>query len=285
MMADLHGANGEHEMFREALGAAAIDALSDEEMKSVLEHVAHCESCSAELSALRRYASQLSYAAPIEPIDQARSDRVRKQLIARAKADRQPLEISSAKLTTSKEDIVQPQIPKRRVVNWVTAAALAASVVALAALVSERRGLLESLDRERAGRVSEVAALRGELSERDAALSTITGPSVKVIALAAPTARPVGAVMFWDRASDQWTFIAHDLPRLELGRTYQLWLVLGTSPRSIAVFAPDALGYARVSIRMPLDPNARPQVAVTDEPGGGSTLPTTNPIMVGQVSG
>ena len=106
-----------------------------------------------------------------------------------------------------------------------------------------------------------------------------------MIALAAPTPRAVGAVMFWERASDQWTFIAHDFPALQPGRTYQLWLVLGSSPQSVGVFAPDALGSARISARVPLDSEARPQIAVTEEPSGGSPQPTSDPIIVKQVSG
>ncbi len=285
MIAESREGQSEHEMIEETLPAAALDALSNEEMRSVTAHADRCEPCRAELAALRRYVTQLSYAAPLEPIDRDRSDRVRKQLIARAQSDRQPSAISSANLAPRKQTIAANSVSNRRVFGWLATAALAASIVALAVLIRDRGNLAANVASERRDRMEEAAALRSEISERDATLAALTGPAVKVITLTALTARPAGALMFWDRATDQWTFIAHDLPPLGPARTYQLWLVIGAIPKSVGVFTPDALGNARMSARVPLDSNARPRVAVTDEPVGGSSSPTSDPIVFGQVSG
>jgi anti-sigma-K factor RskA len=91
--------------------------------------------------------------------------------------------------------------------------------------------------------------------------------------------------MFWDKARDRWTFVAHDLPALPAGRTYQLWLVTPTQKISAGTFVVGANGDAFVEATYPLDQNALQAVAVTEELAGGVPQPTGTPVIVGAVGG
>src|SRR5438067_1923303 len=71
-----------HDEAQSALGAAALDALSDVEQRAVLDHVATCEVCSADLAALRQTAAALADAAPASTHDVQRDRALRDRLIA-----------------------------------------------------------------------------------------------------------------------------------------------------------------------------------------------------------
>ncbi len=268
------------ETIREALPAAALDALPDGEMQQVMAHVDRCEPCRGELTTLSRMALQLTYAAPLEPVDVIRRDGLRARLHARALREAPVVDTASSRDSGRARDGVTPIRADRRTLQWVALAALAASIVIAVGLARDRRDLSRDLDQERSRQSLELASLRSELSVRDTLLAALTGPSVRVISLSAPALRPAGALMFWNRETSQWTFVAHDLPLLDAGRTYQLWVVLGSTPTSVSTFVPDALGNARVSARLSVDANAHPQIAITNEPAGGSPRPTTEPLIV-----
>ena len=164
------------------------------------------------------------------------------------------------------------------------AAALAASVAALMGVVQDRRELGERLELERREQAATVASLRTELSTRDTLLRALNDPDVRVITLTTPLPQAAAALMFWNRATNRWTFVAHDLPLLGAGRAYQLWLVLGSRPTSIGLLAPDAQGNARMDAQVRVDGSAELQIAVTNEPAGGSFQPTGEPVMAGSAT-
>jgi len=284
-MSEVPAAHDACDTIRESLPAAALDALPDAEMQQVVAHVDRCEPCRGELATLRQVALQLTYAAPLEPVDVSRRDGLRARLHARALRESPVAGTPSSGDSGRVQHGVTPIRRDRRTLQWVALTALAASIVIAVGLARDRRDLSRDLEQERSRQSMEMASLRSELSARDTLLAAFTGPSVRVISLSAPAPRPAGALMFWNRATSQWTFVAHDLPLLDAGRTYQLWVVLESTPTSVSTFVPDALGNARVSARLPLDANARPQIAVTNEPTGGSARPTTEPLIASAKSG
>jgi anti-sigma-K factor RskA len=89
--------------------------------------------------------------------------------------------------------------------------------------------------------------------------------------------------MFWDQGTDSWTFVAHDLPELRSGRTYQLWLIDASEQRiSAGTFAPRPDGRAIVQAQYRLPPDALAMVAVTEEPEGGVAQPTGEIVIAGR---
>jgi hypothetical protein len=172
----------------------------------------------------------------------------------------------------------------RRGAEWL---AIAASV-----LVVVSAGLLWSAlrDREnlRASLGVEVAAsqraqqsrdsLRAVVASRDSLLAGITGRDVAVMTLTSRAARAPFAWMFWDKKQNTWTLIAHNMPALKAGRTYQLWLVTPTAKISAGTFDPQN-GDAVVRATYALAPSSLEALAVTEEPAGGMPQPTGEPVV------
>ena len=215
----------------------------------------------------------------------------RARLVARAAAD---AEARGLKRETAVGEQPAPStvIPIRPRPNGVSRGAFAAVAIALAATIvllvkvvsdrNEQRATFAAADREK---TSLVDSLRRAFAARDSLVGSLTGPSVRVIGLSSSAAKNPRALMFWDKARDRWTFVAHDLPALSPNRTYQLWLVTPTQKISAGTFSVTAGGDAFVEATYPLDQNALQAVAVTEEPAGGVPQPTGTPVIAGTVGG
>jgi anti-sigma-K factor RskA len=75
---------------------------------------------------------------------------------------------------------------------------------------------------------------------------------------------------------DQIQFLPSNLTAPAPGRTYQIWLVGPAGPRSVGTFNPEP---GRSSPRLFPGPGQATELVVTEEPAGGSTRPTTQPIL------
>lgn len=128
----------------------------------------------------------------------------------------------------------------------------------------------------------QIAARDSAITDRQALLDAMTGPGVQVIEAGATNARRPVAKMFWDQPTNQWTFVAHNLPKIAPNRTYQLWLITRAQRKiSAGVFATNASGDALVIAHYALARDALAAIAVTDEPAGGSPQPTSTPVLLG----
>jgi hypothetical protein len=209
----------------------------------------------------------------------------RARLLARAAADAESRGLKAAALEKPESATVVPIRPPARGVSrgafGAVALALAATIVLLVKVVSDRneqRASFAAADREKS---SQIDSLRRAFAVRDSLVGSLTGPSVRVIGLTSSAAKNPRALMFWDKARDRWTFVAHDLPALAPNRTYQLWLVTPTQKISAGTFSVTAGGDAFVEATYPLDANALQAVAVTEEPAGGVPQPTGSMVVVG----
>ncbi|HWJ21122.1 MAG TPA: anti-sigma factor [Gemmatimonadaceae bacterium] len=302
-----------HDEANAELAGAALDALPPAELHAVLAHAAECATCGPELAALRESAAQLAYSAPPAQLHAARCAPMRQRLLARAAADRAPvpaapapdaaspvsdsLSLDSARARREARETASAAAPlpqshhadrrDRWALGWIVAAAAAGAFVAAQAGLMRTRGERDAARAEAAAirqdagaQVrAETTALAAQVAERDRLLAQLTGPSVRVVELAAAgTRRPV-ARMFWDPATNGWTMFAHDLPAPRPGRTYQLWLVTASAKISAGTFVPGPNGAAVVHAEYTLAPNALKAIAVTDEPAGGVPQPT-GPVVI-----
>jgi anti-sigma-K factor RskA len=259
-----------------ALDALALDALEGPERDALIAHVSKCIPCREELTSLRSTTAQLAYAAtPSIGTAAASRQRIRSRLLARAEAEKE---------TIRERSLVISSLAWRRA-EWVAAAAsimLVVSVAILAWIVRDRQVLRESLS----GQAARIAAtqstsesLRVEVLARDSMLAAITGRDVAVMTLTKSGANAPFARMFWDKTQNTWTFVAHDMPALKPGRTYQLWLVTAAGAKiSAGTFDPRG-GEAVVRATYPLARDSLSAVAVTEEAAGGAPQPTSAPIM------
>ncbi len=76
-------------------------------------------------------------------------------------------------------------------------------------------------------------------------------------------------------------FVASNLPHLESGRQFQLWIVRKADPKfvSAGVFTPDGNSRAVMSVNDASILSEISEVEVTDEPDGGSSAPTGTKLL------
>ena len=142
---------------------------------------------------------------------------------------------------------------------------------------SDRRTFAEA-DRLR---IHALDSLSKRLAEREANFAAVTGARVSVVNVNdARSRKPMGR-LFWDQATDHWTFVAHNLPMPPKGRTYQLWLQIADQKVNCGTFMPDARGGVEIHDRYKVLPGTLQMVAVTEEPMGGMPQPTGPMVVLG----
>jgi anti-sigma-K factor RskA len=164
-------------------------------------------------------------------------------------------------------------------VPWVL---LAASVAGLAYVGVANRSLRQGGE----ALIVEISSLRDSLArvegerERLATLTrALTGTDVRVASLTGTVERRLWLV--WNAEQNVVVVAATGLPPAQAGRTYQLWGIReGDQPVSLGTFDTAADGTAVVALAAPAGA-AFEISALTDEPAGGSPLPTTTPFLAG----
>jgi len=285
------------------LDAAALDALDPVERDAVLAHAAACDICGPELAAFRETANQLAFAAPAAAdaadTTNERRARIHSRLMDRVAADARargvtPLRppdgwMSQAPMSETaerKQELVISSLAWRRG-EWMAAAASVLVVVSIGLLMMtfrDRQNVRDALQAELARGASLRASsdsLRALVATRDSMISGLIGRDVAVLSLTANGAKAPFARMFWDTSRNTWTLVAHNMPELKAGRTYQLWLVTRTAKISAGTFAPTN-GEAVVRATYPLARDSLQAIAITEEPAGGVPQPTGAIIIAGK---
>jgi hypothetical protein len=167
---------------------------------------------------------------------------------------------------------------------WAFAVAIAASLLLAAGLGLENLRLRRSLE-ERSSQL-DVALAKADRRERqlDALLEAEKDLYVAQMKGADTVAGP-GIQFFWNAKQQRAILHAFRLKPAPAGRSYQLWLIADGKPVSAGVFNSDPDGHALVeNIQVPRTPNGVTQVLLTEEPAGGSPLPTTKPFLGGALT-
>jgi anti-sigma-K factor RskA len=243
----------EHDRFRDSAAAYLLGALPRDELAAYEAHLAGCAACREEVELLAPAAEALP--ASVEPMAPP------PELKARIMAE---VEREAALLAAAGPAADHPaDAPERtrRHRSWVPwpLPRLASLAVAAALLVLGVAGGL------------------GLARLADDGAHTV---AVQVDAQRAPGA---GAELeIDDRGSAM--LVAHGLPAPPSGRVYQVWLKRpGHAPEpTSALFAPSSDGSATATVPGAMD--GIEQVLVTDEPMGGSKVPTREPLLVASMS-
>ena len=263
-----------HDELRELAGAYAIDAVTEEERRTVEAHLAMCPACVAEVE---------SYAAVVE-------------LLGRDAPPRQPPAALRAKVLNQVPragrnvdliDAGQARRARSIVPPWLLAAAAAAFVaVGLYAVTLHRRVTTLERDYHTAVAQAEGAAAdveRWRMRAAAAPRSTdvlASGDVVKIDLAGQPPATGARARAFWSR-SRGLVFAAAGLPAPAAGKVYQVWMVTRDAAISAGLLVVDDQG--RYSLLARTDPDVAPPVAlaVTLEPAGGVPSPTGPKYLLG----
>ncbi|HTD61175.1 MAG TPA: anti-sigma factor [Gemmatimonadaceae bacterium] len=265
-----------HDEASESLAAAALDALSADEQAAVLAHAATCPQCGPELEALRQAMAELGNStppvrAPASPDVEQRLKRIRMRLLARAQADRAPIDISVAPKSTRRSSMG----------TWL---ALAAAIVIVVLLLNQGRSTTAALAQANQKAAAATAALdtaQAKIAQDQREIKDLTGPSTEVVGLNTTGAAEATALMFWDKTNNNWAFYAHHVAPLPAGKSYQIWLITPTQKISAGTFTPAADSSVEVHATYALPPNALKGVAVSEEPAGGAPQPTGRIVIVG----
>lgn len=238
----------------ELLGAYALDALPEDEARTLREHLAGCPEHAAAAAELR--ATARSTHALAEPV--AAPAALRERVLAAVA--REPHESRSVEDRNERSGAVPRPVRRptdrgawmRRygAYGWAAAAFLlvvAAGVLVWNVVLLSGNG---GTDAERLARTASVERLAG----------------------------PGGEATLLKFSEERRAAMIFDRPPLDADHAYQFWRISdgGGRPESIAVARGDASGH--VAAVMPYEPNFNGVIAVTVEPAGGSDQPTTAPI-------
>jgi hypothetical protein len=272
-----------HDQAVERLDALAFDTLQGAERDAVIAHVEGCEICGSELVQLRETVALLAFSAPSSAgtANETR-DRIHARLMARAAAETGALQDMPTRVIKPSRSVVNA-IAWRRA-EWMAIAAgilLVVSVSVLASVMRDRQNLRFALNDQvaRSQRATTASdSLRTAVMKRDSIIAGLTGRDVAMMTLTSNGTKSPYAHMFWDKTRNTWTMVAHNMPDLKPGRTYQLWLMTPDKKISAGTFE-SRDGDAMMRATMPLTDKLM-SLAVTEEPMGGMPQPTGAMVMV-----
>lgn len=114
-------------------------------------------------------------------------------------------------------------------------------------------------------------------------LSFLDQPETKQVGFDGKQARPPRGNFFVNPNAGV-LLIAQNLPKLERGKTYQMWVIpKGQNPKPAGLFQSDESGNAVHLLTGAVDVATMSAMAVSVEPESGSAQPTTTPIIVAPV--
>lgn len=238
-----------HEDYKEMIPARALSALDAAEERALNEHLENCDECRKELEEWQATAATLAVVAdPVEP-----SPKVRERILSEVR----------------KELITPEVIPFRSTSRniWRSFGSLGAmaAVVLFTALIV---GLVV-LWREN-------NAFKADIAKANEFIELAKTPGAKVSELrGVDLGAGATATLAYDKTG-QAILMADKLPNVPRGKAYQLWFIVGKNPPMPGkTFAPDSAGKGVLKDQMPKEAVDSAIFAITLEPEGGSTAPTS----------
>jgi anti-sigma-K factor RskA len=233
-------------------GAYAVDALTGAELDEFEKHLQRCAACTEEVRGLRETAARLGMTSAIEPPPE-----MRRQVLAAASRTRQ-LPPSGGRLIVRDTPRRVTRL-RRSLPRSVALVALAAVIVVLAVLqVNTRHQLQQTQQGSRA-----VAAVLAAPDARIETSTTTVGGTVTAV------------ISPRDREA---VITTADMPTPTDAKVYQLWVISASGARSAGLLPGSSTGVT--SPVLAADVQAGDRLGITVEPAGGTTQPTSTPIVL-----
>lgn len=231
-------------------GSYALDALAPPEREAVERHLQHCASCAAEVRGLRETATRLALARARRP-----PARMQQRVLAAAYRTRQlpPAPAASrpprARLRIRSLAPLRTRLLARLGTHarlWARRPVLALATTSMAAALAVSLGIGMT---QLAAQHRPAASVQTVRTSAGGAVTLVTNPPQQDAVLTAAR-----------------------LPSLPDGRVYQVWVIGPAGARSAGFLSGTALVLTGV--------RAGERVGVTVEPRGGTSQPTTTPIVL-----
>lgn len=247
----------------------AIGSLEPELEQAIMLHAAECDACSRAIAEAQRVAGSLALGPPVEPAPEGLRKRV-----------------------TVAAGLKRPGLIHRAMRMAPLAAALAAifvAVVAFAGMVSMRgevqdlqgrNGQLQKQIDDVASQEVEIFALSERLNEAEQKardieqsaeqdrelLSAMLNPDSDVaeVTTLQGAGNSIGRLVWEDDENHLW-FVARNLPQLDNGQAYKLWVQSGGDYISLGTLSPDESGTATFQRYVPEGLGAYESAVVTRE--------------------
>jgi Anti-sigma-K factor rskA/Putative zinc-finger len=280
------------DQFREMYEAHALGVLDPTERAALEAHLASgCAECAKSVAEARWLVSQLAYLAP----EASTSDMLKGRLMqtVRSEARSKPsLPVATAASTTPSG------IP-----YWLSAGIAALLLLTLYfawdahRLKEELRAsneqnqrteqLVASAEGQRDLTQQKLAGMEEQMAKMHRETAILTDPSSVKIMLAAQKIQAPQMVAMW-HAKYGIVLTGQKVPMPSGNRVLQLWLIPkspGGKPMPSMTVRPDANGnFVLLVSNPPVAGGDTKALAITEEPAGGSTAPTTTPKWVGAMS-
>jgi anti-sigma-K factor RskA len=235
-------------------GGYALDALPDGERAEFEKHLAQCPTCAEEVRGLRETAARLAMATAVTP-----PPGMRARVLAAAPLTRQLPPAGRGVLARASQRTGLRRISLSR-------AGLTAGILTLAAAVA----LLVIVQ------VSTIRQLHQAQAGNSAIAAVLAAPDARIQSAPAATGGTVTAVM---SLRQHEAVITASLPALPGTRVYQLWVMNPAgAARSVGLLTtarPGSMAPVLASGVLPGD-----RIGITVEPAGGTTRPTTTPLVI-----
>ncbi|MDQ3236634.1 MAG: anti-sigma factor [Actinomycetota bacterium] len=238
--------DAERGRFDELLDAYALGALSDEERREFEKNLTEHPQRQAEVDDLVAVAGLMALA----PVELEPSSGLRKRLMRTVRAS-----------GAASEPTRRPLFNRLRDLFGYQALAAGAAAVALIGLLSWN------------------VLLQGELQNFRSQPTVDAEPRVLEFQAVESAGSASGELIVLE--GQQGVLVAKDMPRIKEGQVWQIWVIEGDEPKPGGLFQPDQED--PVAASMTRSPGEGDIVAITVEPAGGSSAPTSDPIMTTQL--
>jgi len=249
----------------ELLPFYALDALSDEERELVESYLTEHPEVREQIGDLQSAAEALPYS--VKPVEPER--RMKAALMARVSVDQR----------TSKQS--QTSLPsERRWANFFPAFSFAIATVAVVWVVilniqlSELRHEVSSLD-------DSLIAQSNSLEQINAKLPQTPVSAAMTISLKGTKVQPQAqGQLIADPKSESAVLVITGLGQLEAGKTYQVWLIDASGPKSAGLLSVNANGQGVIIVTSVSEIGSFKSLGISVEPAGGSSKPTGDIVVL-----
>lgn len=232
-------------------GAYAVDAIAGRERERFEHHLQRCQPCEREVRGLQETATRLATAVALAP-----PEHLKEQVLAAVARTRQ----------------LSPAADSRHLPRPMPAAGLlrrvALPMAAACLIVAVVLGVLLGISRSQLG----VATAR-----QRAIAAVLAAPDARLIR--EPVSVGGMATVVASASQHRFVFASSGLPVLASGRVYELW-VMGPGNRAVRVGLLARLADGKTVPVLAGGLGLGDRVGVTVEPAGGTSRPTTSPIVV-----